>query len=313
MSIQITKTFKSNNLNLNNQNKNFFTQIILKQNNLSKQTIKFKLDHKFNNLSNSSNYIYDSVTNTKALKQPLSSIPIKSIVPLKNPTSILNIASCGILNQGSLGSCGPNSLVVACSLASNGIISNMSRLYTYFITECLDRSNPLTDNGITTQNLVRSLSKYSFCDESLFVYQPINYLMLPPLACFKNTRNITNFVYSWINQDQNMFLNLSNAFINTYNKIQLTGIIVGFYVYSSFPMYSTNGIIRLPNIKLERLLGGHCVALVGFKKINNQNYIIFQNSWGTQWGDKGLGYLPIAYLQNPALSERPIVISFGLA
>jgi len=36
----------------------------------------------------------------------------------------------------------------------------------------------------------------------------------------------------------------------------------------------------------------HAVALIGF----NKDYIIFQNSWGEDWGDKGIGYIPKNYL-----------------
>ena len=36
---------------------------------------------------------------------------------------------------------------------------------------------------------------------------------------------------------------------------------------------------------------GHAVSMIGWKK----DYLIFQNSWGEGWGDKGLGYVPIDY------------------
>ena len=39
--------------------------------------------------------------------------------------------------------------------------------------------------------------------------------------------------------------------------------------------------------------GGHCVALVGYRK----DRFIVRNSWGTGWGDNGFGYASLAYAQ----------------
>jgi C1A family cysteine protease len=39
--------------------------------------------------------------------------------------------------------------------------------------------------------------------------------------------------------------------------------------------------------------GGHCVALVGYRK----DRFIVRNSWGTSWGDKGFAYASLAYAQ----------------
>lgn len=38
-------------------------------------------------------------------------------------------------------------------------------------------------------------------------------------------------------------------------------------------------------------LGGHAIAIVGWKQINGQPYLIVQNSWGTHSGDNGFYYL----------------------
>ena len=49
---------------------------------------------------------------------------------------------------------------------------------------------------------------------------------------------------------------------------------------------------------------GHAIALIGYTK----DYIIFQNSWGKEWGDNGIGYLPANYLPFEAwvvLVDRP--------
>ncbi len=38
--------------------------------------------------------------------------------------------------------------------------------------------------------------------------------------------------------------------------------------------------------------GGHAILLVGWKRINDEDYWIILNSWGEEWGNKGFGYIP---------------------
>jgi len=47
---------------------------------------------------------------------------------------------------------------------------------------------------------------------------------------------------------------------------------------------------------------GHAILLIGY----NENYLIFQNSWGENWGDKGYGYISKEYL--PYLIEAWVVL-----
>ena len=50
---------------------------------------------------------------------------------------------------------------------------------------------------------------------------------------------------------------------------------------------------------------GHAILLIGY----NENYIIGQNSWGMDWGDKGLFYVPKDYLPFEAwtvLTDLPL-------
>jgi C1A family cysteine protease len=218
----------------------------------------------------------------------------------------LLVAKCGILDQGSLGACGANSITVAISITSLGTINNLCRLYVNFNTKCLDQISQLSNIGVSTRNLLKSLVEYSGCDESLFPYISQNYFRQPPLVCYKNTITFQNFQYYDILQDINILSNIINALNN--NK----GIVVGISVYTSFPLNNTTkGLIQMPNLSIDKLIEYHCVALVGYCMINGANYIILQNSWGNKWGDNGYGYIPIEYITSTILSERPTVISFN--
>jgi C1A family cysteine protease len=80
----------------------------------------------------------------------------------------------------------------------------------------------------------------------------------------------------------------------------------GFAVYSSYSQGKTTGKIPYPTLG-ERRVGGHAVVAVGYDdnmKIKNTNpggvetteALLFRNSWGTDWGDDGYGWLPYDYV-----------------
>lgn len=76
--------------------------------------------------------------------------------------------------------------------------------------------------------------------------------------------------------------------LETYNAPIWTGMRIYNNIYNT--VYTT-GII--PNYTEEsKLLGGHAVLIVGYKKMGNQYYFIIQNSWGEDVGDNGFFYIP---------------------
>lgn len=61
-----------------------------------------------------------------------------------------------------------------------------------------------------------------------------------------------------------------------------------------------DGIVRPP--KEGEGTFGHAVLLVGWKKIEGQDYIICVNSWGNQWGQNGLGLIHPSYWGDNAFA-----------
>jgi C1A family cysteine protease len=79
--------------------------------------------------------------------------------------------------------------------------------------------------------------------------------------------------------------------------------VVGFSVYDSFENVGANGLCPIPNIKKEKMLGGHAVLCVGYKKMKGADkkladHAIIRNSWGASWADGGYCYMPLAWLAN---------------
>jgi len=70
---------------------------------------------------------------------------------------------------------------------------------------------------------------------------------------------------------------------------------IGVPVFYEFFYPGFEGIIRLPK-NPNNMYGGHAVCAVGY---NNEDRLIkFKNSWGSDWGQQGYGYLTYAYIKN---------------
>lgn len=71
-------------------------------------------------------------------------------------------------------------------------------------------------------------------------------------------------------------------------------LVSAYPVYESFLEAFDEGVVPMPE-EGERFLGGHSSAIVGWRKIDGEEYWINFNSWGSDKGDGGLFYLPRDY------------------
>jgi C1A family cysteine protease len=68
-----------------------------------------------------------------------------------------------------------------------------------------------------------------------------------------------------------------------------------------------SGIVPQPKPN-EDLVGGHCVAAVGYD--DWKQAFLCRNSWGESWGLSGYFWLPYTFLVNPQLSSDFWKITF---
>ena len=214
----------------------------------------------------------------------------------------VQMIACPILNQGNLGSCVAQSAYALLYIMSKGKIT-LSRLQLYMCLRALDNSSLTRDTGGTIRGVMKAISKYGVCDENLWNHDIKNFDKLAPKPAFSNTYNITNFVYTFVTQDY-----------KSIKEVLVSGspIICGIAVYESFQSENSNkyGIIPMPNTKTQKLLGGHAILLIGYD--DKSKTFKFQNSWGTNWGDKGYGYIPYDYVLNTSLCFDLCKVSFNV-
>ena len=89
-----------------------------------------------------------------------------------------------ILNQGSIGTCVPNSF----SLYINTITRlKVSRLYHYAVTRSFANIALSEDSGLSVRDAAKVLANYGLCQESLWPYDVTKYTLLPPLNAFQKS------------------------------------------------------------------------------------------------------------------------------
>jgi hypothetical protein len=226
-------------------------------------------------------------------------IVLKDNLPSKlNLYRVIPKQQINILDQKQIGSCVANAFALNISYITKNNI-NLSRLLLYALSRIKD-NNPLSiDSGTTIRSAGSSIANYGVCPEVIYPYNSVNvanYRLLPPLVAFKNSNLFKSFSYTFISKGVN-YLNNIKAVLNNYN----VPIIFGFMVYESFMSVTKNGLVPMPDLKKERMQGGHAMNIIGYD--DEKKLFICANSWGIGWGDKGFCYIPYAYILNTSLAS----------
>jgi C1A family cysteine protease len=199
-----------------------------------------------------------------------------------------------VWNQGSLGSCGPNTALadtVFAALRQQNLPNcpMPSRLFVYYTTRML-MGTVSYDSGVENRAMLKALAQYGWCDESMWPYNINRFREKPPQECFEQAK--TRKVSQYLAVEQNL----------EDMKACLAGgdpFIFGFTVYNSIDQAEKTGLIPYPR-RTDRVVGGHDVLVCGYSSINNTFKI--RNSWGPSWGHGGFGYIPFEYAINPRLA-----------
>jgi C1A family cysteine protease len=193
-----------------------------------------------------------------------------------------------VYDQGELGSCVLNALmsyVDALRMMNKKPFYFGSRLASYYWTRQLE-GTVNQDSGCEIRDAIKVLAKQGCCPESEWTYNIANFKKKPTAQCVKDAIGEEAVVYYALNNQNDFLTCLASGYT----------IIFGIDVYESFESdtVAKTGIIPMPKMKNEQLLGGHGILMVGYDL--TKKLFKFKNSWGAGWGDKGYGYLPFDYI-----------------
>lgn len=209
-----------------------------------------------------------------------------------------------IENQTPLNSCtahaGTN-LLEYFMIRTSGIYVEGSRLFLYKATRNLIGFTE--DMGAYLRTTMGAMKLFGICPEPYWSYNPDNVNVEPPAFCYSFAGNYKALKYFRLDPTG---ATTSDILTNVKNFLA-AGLpsMFGFTVFSSINQASNDGKVPYPSVG-ERVEGGHAILAVGYDdnmKIVNEKTgeetegaIIFENSWGTGWGDKGYGYFPYKYI-----------------
>ncbi len=197
-----------------------------------------------------------------------------------------------IFDQLELGSCTANAAVGSVQMVMRKEkvpVLALSRLDCYWDERVIEGTTD-TDAGATIRDSMKALAEGT-CLEPIWPYGDGSTIASPPSGLAKATKYPLKSY-------------LSVASVEAMKASLALGYTVcfGISVYDSFESdaAAATGMIPLPSAS-ENYLGGHALCAVGYR--DSEQRVIFRNSWGVSWGDKGYGYIPYAYLSNPNLAS----------
>jgi len=220
------------------------------------------------------------------LKKPFLRLPFKKEVDLREKMPPVS-------DQGELGSCTAHAVVdglVEFAQRSKKITSNYSRLFLYYETR--KRNNETAqDSGASLRDALKALADKGVCKEDIWPYNIANFAKKPPSSCY-TMKNYKPTKYYRLLTVNDMLSCLKDGY----------PFVCGIEVFAQIDVVTAaKPYIALPK-RGESSEGGHAIAIVGLKLIDNEWMWIMRNSWGISWGIHGCGYLPWSYLTNSNLA-----------
>lgn len=229
-------------------------------------------------------------------KQPVDHRDFKSLrhlaAPVALPSEFKLDRDIPIYDQSDLGSCTANSACACFRYETAQIKNNFdfepSRLFQYYNSRLLEGWEN-EDSGAYIRDAFKAMNKYGLALEKTWPYIINKFAIKPPAEAYtEGLKNVT-VKYATVNQSESQIKQtlLSGAAIS-----------FGFNVYDSFfgSWEHTTGIMPIPK-KTESLQGGHAVTIVGWS--DAKKCFLIQNSWGENWGQKGLFWMPYSFLLDP--------------
>lgn len=232
------------------------------------------------------------------------------------PASVdLRVWCSPIEDQRDLGSCTAQAgagLIEYYENRAFGTYTDASRLFLYKVTRNL--LGWTGDTGAYLSTTMAAMTLFGAPPEKYWPYTtarpgPVappaapDFDMEPPAFCYAFAQNYQSILYYRLDYPGVTQANLLQR-IKTHLRANMPSMF-GFAVYTSYQYSGKNGHFPFP-CATEKVVGGHAVIAVGYdddKKIKNPicgsettGAFLIRNSWGTEWGEQGYGWLPYEYV-----------------
>lgn len=232
-------------------------------------------------------------------ESPVRQSAEKKIKPKSTDKVDLRKYCSPIEDQEKLGSCTANAaagLIEYFEMKSFGNYLDASRLFIYKNTRNLMKLTG--DTGGTLRMAMKSLAHFGVCPEEFHPYEISNFDKEIPAFLYAYGQNFKGQEYYRVDTSDKTPQNVLDAIKkNLSNNLPM---IFGFTVYSSIQESAKNGGKILFPERGEKVMGGHAIMAVGYDdnlKIGKyQGALLIRNSWGTNWGESGYGWLPYEYV-----------------
>jgi C1A family cysteine protease len=200
-----------------------------------------------------------------------------------------------VYDQLHLNSCSANAIAAALRYdelrEGRSNVPSPSRLFIYYnervLAGLVGKNSP-----VSLRDGYRTVAKAGACPEVMWPYHVRRFRRTPTPSCFSAARRYRAIAYYRIRR----------------SMVQLRACLAeGFPFVMAMAVHASmmgrdvrrTGVVPMPT-RHDRLRGGHAVLAVGYD--HARRLIIFRNSWGRGWGDRGYGYLPYAFFASSDLT-----------
>jgi len=206
-----------------------------------------------------------------------------------------------IYDQLELGSCTANAVAGAVDFErkkQGEAFMTPSRLFIYY-NERVIEGTVGSDSGAEIRDGIKTVATQGVCEESEWPYDVSKFANDPPAPCYANAKKYLSLQYQRVPQT-----------LPAIKTVLSQGRIIpfGFTCYPELEsdQAAQSGYVGMPKPG-EQPIGGHAVCIVGCN--DAERVFRFRNSWGSDWGVRGYGFLPYAYVLNSSLASDFWVIS----